>query len=203
MSKEKLINNKSHLMEAGAGSIKSLLSTLSWIGPAAIGAWDGYRGSRLNEFINELSERLNKLDEMKVDKDYIQSEEFYDLFHKALRTIASHRSKIKARFILGLIIESVRNDKDRDFTISQKESFITILDQLSDEEMKLLYNFCAGKYPNMTKDKFYEKAKGFEIDGLMAKGILAPGWDQRLRETALGKKFIDYMRILAKESISQ
>ena len=202
MSKEKL-TNKNHLISAGAGSIKGIISGLPYIGPAVIGAWDGYCASRQNEFINELSEQLNNLDNKKVDQDYIDSEEFYDFFHRALRTRCLHRSKIKARFILGLVLNSVTNDRDREVSTSLKEQFLSILDQLSDEEMKLLYDFSEGKYTSTTKEQFYKKAKGVEIDGLIAKSILTvnAAWDQCIILTAFGEKFISYMRILAKKGI--
>ncbi len=202
MSKEKL-TSKSRFMAAGAGSIKGLLSELPYIGPAVIGAWDGYHASRQDEFVNELSEQLKNLDDKKVDQDYIHSEEFYDLFYKALRIRCLHRSKIKARFILGLVLNSVTNDRDREISTSLKEQFLSILDPLSDEEMKLLYDFSTGEYTRTTKEQFYEKAKGVEIDGLIAKSILAVDatWDQCIILTAFGKKFVDYMCVLAKEGI--
>ncbi len=203
MSKEKP-TNKSRLMAAGAGSIKGLLSELPYIGPPVIGAWDGFHASRLDEFVNELSEQLKNLADKKVDQDYIHSEEFYDLFYQALRMISLHRSKIKARFILGLVLDSITNDRDREISTSLKEQFLSILNQLSDEEMALLYDFSAGKYTRTTdKEQFYEKAKGVEIDGLIAKSILAVDatWDQCIILTAFGKKFVDYMCVLAKKGI--
>ena len=61
------------------GGIKGLLSEVPYIGGFVMGAWDGYHESRSQDFINELSAKLNKLDETKVDNDYIQSEEFHDI----------------------------------------------------------------------------------------------------------------------------
>lgn len=203
MSKGKL-TNYIHVMEAIKGGLKALLSELPYIGPV-IGAWEGYHKSRLDDFIAGLSEQFDKLDDKKVDKDYIKSEEFCDLIYKALRIICLHRSKIKARFIIGLVLGSMTNDRDKEVSISLKEQFLLVLDQLSDEEMELLYDFSEGKYTRLTKEQFYENAKGVEIDGLIAKSILAVDgtWDQCIIETAFGKKFISYIRILAKESISQ
>lgn len=183
------------------GGIKGLISELPYIGGVVTGMWDSYHETRLQNFINELHEKLKNVDEKKIDRDYIQSEEFCDLFRRALQSRVLHRSKMKARFILGHVVESIRNDRDKEISTSLKESFLNILDQLTDEEMKLLYDFFQGKYNNFTKEKFYEKAKGLEIDGIMAAGILTSGFDQRIKASALGEKFINYMRIVAKESI--
>ncbi len=71
------------------------------------------------------------MDEEKIDKEFIQIEEFLDLFQKSLRSVMQSSSKQKTKFILGLLVEILHIDKATDFPILYKESFLFLIDQLN------------------------------------------------------------------------
>jgi hypothetical protein len=116
------------------------------------------------------------------------------------------RSKKKAKFIIGLLTETLRKDRSTDFSISLKETFLFLLDQLTDEEMNLLYRFSQEEYLNKSKDQIYkmgDKCKSIALDGLIAKGILREDntWEKKIIESMLGQEFICYIKLLAYDRI--
>lgn len=188
------------------GAFKGLISSIPFIGGPIIGAWEGYRDSRIDDTIKTLSSDIKKLGKEKIDMDYIESEEFIDLLNNSYRTRLQHRSKEKAKFICGLLIESVRKDRDKNFSTELKEKFLYILEKLSDEDMIFLNDFINEKYKEKSLDDIYQLGikESIAIDSLLANNLLRQDstWDQHVVETALGRKFIDYLKILAREDNS-
>ena len=183
------------------GCLKGLLSSTPYVGTSIVGVWDECWNSRIQDAITKLSEALDKIEEQKIDQEFIRSEEFIDLFYKAIRIRVQSRSKQKAKFIQGLLIESMQKNRDARFSISLKESFLSILDQLTEEEIQFLYDFSADKYFRKSKDDIYGMGDHYAIalDGLFSRGILREksSWDQYVRESMLGREFIEYTKILA------
>lgn len=186
------------------GALKSLFSLIP---PFAIvlGAWDGYKSARLVEFVEELSNKISRIDEDKIDAAYIESEEFYDLFQKCLRVRLQHRSKLKAKFILGLITESVSKDRNQRFNTSIKESFLTLLDEMSDVEQVFLSDFAKGEYKKKSRRDVYQGKDPYTaiaLDALYTKGILkdADTWEKCIEISALGREFIEYITILGNQN---
>lgn len=198
-----------HIKNAGIGVIKGFvseqISSIPYIGMALVGAWDGYWNSRLQDTVEQLSIKIDKLGEEKVDVGFLKSEEFTDLFHKGVRVRLQSRSKQKAQFIYGLLIESIRKDRDLRFTTSLKESFLFILDHLSDEEMILLHDFSEGRFKEKTQDYIYQMGdkESIAMDGLLAKRIIRidSTWAQHIAESMLGREFIAYLKLLAQEDL--
>ena len=147
-----------HIKAAGFGTLKGLISSIPYVGPALIGAWDGYWNSRLEDTIEQLSIKIEELGEEKVDIGYIQSEEFIDLFQKGLRVRLQSRSTQKSKFILGLLTESLKRARDPRFSTALKESFLSVLEQLTDEEMIFLFDFSQGRFREKSKDDIYKWA---------------------------------------------
>lgn len=194
------------IKQAAIGAIKGLISSIPLVGGPIIGAWDGFGSSRLDDTIKQLSTRIEKLGEEKIDMTFVKSEEFIDLLHKGLRIRLQHRSKQKAKFIYGMLIESISQDRDLRFSTALKESFLSILDQLSDEEMIFLHDFSHGKYTGKSQDDIYQigDKEGIAMDGLLAKRILRidSTWEQNIAESMIGREFITYLKLLAYEDAS-
>lgn len=110
------------------GSLKGLISSIPVVGDMLLSGMDAYWNLRSEVFIKKLSDAIKNLSETKIDKAFIQSEEFFDLFHKAWRSYVQTRSREKARIILGLVEETVRVDRAAAFSVSRKELFLWILD---------------------------------------------------------------------------
>ncbi len=199
-------NQTKHLKKAATGGIKGLISSIPFIGSTITGAWDGYWASRAQDTIDQLSQAIIRIGEEKIDKEFISTEEFLDLFQKSLHSIMHSRSKKKAKFIIGLLTETLRKDRTTDFSIALKETFLFLLDQLTDEEMGFLYSFSQGEYLKKSKDEIYkigDRCKGIALDGLIAKGILREDntWEKKIVESMLGQEFICYIKLLANDRI--
>lgn len=193
-----------NIRNTSMGALKGLFSTIHpVIGPLLIGAWDGYQSSRLEEMIQQMSNAIAKLGEEKIDLPYILGEEFYDLFHKAARVRLLSRSIKKVKLIDGLLIESFEKDRNLRFSTALKESFLLVLDQLTDEEIIFLNEFIQDKYKEKSIEEIYQmgNSEGIVVDCLIAKGILRidSTWGQHVVESMFGKEFVAYLKIFAKE----
>lgn len=202
MTQASIDHIKMSLAIAG-GSFKGMVSNILFIGPILAGAWEGYCNYKLEDTIQELSKRLEKLGEEKIDKDFLVSEEFVDLFQKAVRIRLQHRSELKAKFIYGLLGESLELNHDPRFTTNIKELFLTILEQLSDEEILFLYEFSKGTYNGKSTDDVYKMTnnEGIAMDSLLAKRIIREEstWEKHLIESSFGHEFMEYLKLLAKK----
>jgi len=199
------VDQKRHLKQAGigvvVGVIKGLIASIPVIGSSITAAWEGYQGSRLQEAIDYLTAAVTKLGEDKIDKQFIESEEYVDLFNLALRTRMQSRCKEKAKFILGMLIESMQKNRAERFQTSEKESFLFILDRLTEKEMAFLYRFSQSEYRGKSKNDIYQNGDdlALAVDGLLTKGLLREDdtWEKHLVESMLGREFIAYLKILS------
>jgi hypothetical protein len=100
-------------------------------------AWKGeqLQKERFEKFIYLLSEVLEKLDEEKMDKEFIESEEFNELFYEVSRqAIRSHQEE-KLIYIRNIFINSLTPKYSKNF---MKTSFLDILSMLSDAHIAIL-----------------------------------------------------------------
>jgi len=195
------IDQKTHRKQAGIGAFKGLLSSIPFVGSPIVGAWDSYWNSRFQETVEQLSVAVEKLGEEKLDKQYVESEEYVDLFHAALRSRLQSRSQAKAKFILGMLVESMQKDRDARFQTSDKELFLFILDRLTEKEMDFLYRFSQGEYRGKSKNDIYQSGDelGLAVDGLLTNGVIREDdtWEKHLVESMRGREFIAYLKVLA------
>lgn len=195
------IDHKIHLKQAAIGACKGLLSSIPYVGSPIVGTWDSYWNSRFQETVKKLSTAVEQLGEEKIDKQYIESEEYLDLFHAALRCRLQSRSQTKAKFILGMLVESMQKDRNARFQTSDKESFLFILDRLTEKEMDFLYHFSQGEYQGKSKNDIYQSSDelGLAVDGLLTNGVIREDdtWEKHLVESMRGREFIAYLKMLA------
>ena len=128
------VDQKRHSKQAFNGIIKGLFASIPFIGSSIVGALDGYWSSRFEETVEHLTTAVIRLAEEKIDKQYIESKEYLDLLTLALRIRMQSRSRQKAKFILGMLLESMQKNRDERFQTSDKESFVQLLDRLSERE---------------------------------------------------------------------
>lgn len=113
---------------------------------------------RIEEFIHQLQTELSELQDNQVNKDYLETEEGFDLivkaFSSAARTRQQEKLKLYARIIKSTLNESKKYEED------EPEMFLKIVEELSVKEMrvaKCLYELKeANKYDpeeNIPKDK--------------------------------------------------
>lgn len=195
-------NVQNRLVGSAEGVFKSLFSLIPLFS-VILGAWDGYQNARSAEFVQELSERIALIEQGKIDDTYIQSEEFYDLIQKSFQIRLQHRSKLKAKFIVNLIIESMHKERDPRFDTDMKETFLSLLDGMSDLEQIFLSEFAKGKYKDKSRNDVYQNSddsRAIALDALYTKGILkdADTWEKAIEVSMLGREFIEYITILSR-----
>lgn len=196
---------KGLLKDLIVGGVKSSLSLFPPFS-VAIGAWEGYQDGRKEHFINELSKRISKIEDEKIDRNFVKSEEFYDLFYKCCRLRLQHRSLKKAEFIVNLIGESISVGRDDRFNVSLKESFLDLIDLMSDIELTFLGKFERGDFPEKTRNDFYketDKSQAIALDGLYKHGIIKDKdtWDKPIEASVLGREFLEYVKVLGVNGI--
>lgn len=195
-------STQNKLKGTAEGAFKSLFSLIPPFS-LALGAWDGYQNARAIELMEELLEKIARIDDKKIDAAYIESEEFYDLIQKSFKIRMQHRSKLKAKFVINLITESVCKDRDSRFNTSIKETFLVLLDGMSDIELIFLSDFAKGEYFEKSRRDVYQgdNDKSIALDVLYTKGILkdADTWVKHIDVTKLGQEFIEYIKILSKQ----
>jgi len=69
---------------------------------------------------------VDKIKFLNLDKSFTfnESEEFYDLIQKCFKIRMQNRSKLKAKFILNLITDSLYKEQDYRFNTDMKETFL-------------------------------------------------------------------------------
>lgn len=148
-------------------------------------------------------DKVKRIDSQKLDKEYIQSEEFVDLLSQAMRARIRHRSQEKAKVLLQLINNCICIDRSNRYETDFKETFIWIIDQLTQSEMKFLADFSEGVYQEKCRSDVYEsgrKSDSIALDGLVSKGLLGDDdtWAKCIKATTLGEEFLEYLKFLNK-----
>jgi hypothetical protein len=96
---------------------------------------------RLEEFHLRFAEQLSRLDEQKVDKDFLKSDEFDILVMKVVaRTVWEH-SDDKRAFLRAILLNSVTYDFSNN---PLKERMIELVSELSPSHVKVLSAFLDG-----------------------------------------------------------
>ncbi|MCE5315976.1 MAG: hypothetical protein LLG04_01255 [Parachlamydia sp.] len=184
------------------GALMGQISSIPILGGAVTGALDRTQQIRADEFLQSLYDKIACIGNEKVDKNFLRTEECADLFLHAIRVRMRHRSQQKAKFIVGLMTESVLIERDPRFTVNLKESFLNLIDQLTDDDLYFLKEFREGKYMKMNKDDVYSKLdqKAVSLDHLMALGIISEEstWQKHITLTMRGREFYDYLEIIAR-----
>lgn len=137
--------------ELAISSIKSVIGAIPYVGTLLNELFFEYHSriqqSRLNSFVKEISNRLAIIDEQLINRQYLESEEFYDLsidvFTKALRTSQSDKICILTNiYITGLLNQkAVENDRHSiimDILLSIKPTQFKILRFISENETALV-----------------------------------------------------------------
>lgn len=198
------INDNTHniLNDMAEGAIKNILSSTPIFG-MILSVYETNQNRRQKEFITELDQRVSKLEKDQVDYLYLKSEECYDLFNKAHRIRLQHRSKLKAKIICNMLVESVSKNRDPRFDTNIKEIFLSLLADMIDAEIEFLSNFITEEHKPQSRIDLYKENnnKAVAVDILYMRGILKDSdtWDQQIEISKLGQEFVEYLRVLARQ----
>lgn len=121
------------------GVIDGGLSMIPFLGTAIMSALDT-RTARLYQenserFAQEVAKRVSELDEEKLDKEYIQSDEFVSVLIEILLRNARTHEREKVALYARLFTNTVTSDLSR---VPFKEGLVRIIDELSVEHVHIL-----------------------------------------------------------------
>lgn len=105
---------------------------------------------RIEKLISELNEQIGQLNESKINHDFLEKEEGFDLmikaFNSASRTRQNEKLKLYAKIIKGALTEGKEYQQD------EPELYLQIIEELSVKELrvaKCLYELKEGKNKNL------------------------------------------------------
>jgi hypothetical protein len=135
---EKQPSNAGELVIGGVAAILSAIPITSAFG--AIGSYTllAWQGENLKKFIQEFRQRIAALDETKLDKNALNSDEFKSLVVMAVETAANSASDLKRRAIAQALVNFTVVSSSE---LSCKSMLMRILNQLSEEEIQVLSLF--------------------------------------------------------------
>lgn len=89
---------------------------------------------RIMNLFNELIEEMGTLEDRMVDKDYINSEEFIELFTKTIETAAKTRSKEKIKLYAKLLKGAIKFQDRKKYS---SEEYLQVLSELTMKELEV------------------------------------------------------------------
>lgn len=122
--------------------LRSLVQIIPYVGGSldTILSAEGNRiqKERFEKFLNELKEGMNKLNEQKIDKNFIKSEEFFSLFQITIEKVIRNYEKEKIQYFRNIFVNSVKIGKSDTY---YKEGFMNILANLSAVHISILKDY--------------------------------------------------------------
>ncbi|PIF34537.1 hypothetical protein CLU81_5192 [Flavobacterium sp. 9] len=152
---------------------------------------------RIEEFVSELSHQIEQLDTSKINYDFFEKEEFYDLiikaFNSASRTRQSEKLQLYAKIVKGALIEGAEYEED------DPELYLKIIEELSVKELRVAKFLYEIKTLNSTELEEVSKRNGENLNNDAALlSNLYPEFDEddlisvfvRLERTGLIKEMV-------------
>ncbi|MGC1249135.1 MAG: hypothetical protein WA865_23200 [Spirulinaceae cyanobacterium] len=124
-------------------TVTGILNLVPHLVPVSLGIGSGFltwQTFQLNKFQERVRRRLIALDEDKLDKDFLESDEFISLVVQAVEAASKTASEIKQKTLANVIANSVVLPTSK---YKNKEALLRIVSQMSNEEMqalKILYD---------------------------------------------------------------
>ena len=115
-----------------------LIPTLGGIIDMALTSkWQDYIQKRQDLFNEAIIQEFQDLDETKIDREYLESEEFMDLFAKTLNLVLQTRSKEK----IGIYVKILKGSLLIKDELFKPEDYLNILEELTEAEMSFAKQF--------------------------------------------------------------
>ena len=135
------MNNAKEIVEAaGNGFIKDLVRLLP-LGRTAIDIYEEFQTKQIERKIKRLEEFYANLaatvsvQEVRINKEYVNKEDFLDVFEEATRYVVIERQEQKRSLFKNILANSIlSSDCDYDKT----ERYFRLLDNLGDLELRVL-----------------------------------------------------------------
>lgn len=132
--------NVGDLIVAGVSAIMSLNPFTAVVGAASSFGLFAWQKKQQQKFVDECQTRFNALDNSKLDRSALESDEFKSLVIQAVETASKTASDLKRQALASALANSIVLPTSQ---FTGKQALLRLLEQLSDEEMealKVLYN---------------------------------------------------------------
>lgn len=96
-------------------------------------------GRRIEKLLAELQIETSKLSFEKIDKNFLESEEWFDILLKSFEHTAKTRHEFKIKLFSKIITSSIRIDRKCDK--EEPEMFLKLIDELLVKELQVLFIF--------------------------------------------------------------
>lgn len=119
----------------GVSTILSLfpgMAAFGAIGSFGLFAWQSEQQQKLE---NDVRQRVQVLDSTKLDRNFLESEDFLALVFQATEAVSTSASDVKRRNLANALVASVTIPTSQ---FSGKQTIIRLINQMSDEEMSAL-----------------------------------------------------------------
>jgi len=87
---------------------------------------------RLNTYLDQLQKQFENVDESKINKEFLQSEEFYDLFLQTARASTRTRSEQKIKLFSSIIKNAITKEFSNPLS---PEDLVSIIENLSENDI--------------------------------------------------------------------
>jgi|SRR5690554_977874 len=142
-------------------TFRSLVSAIPYIGGAIIEAtWEHHnrvKSERITNFVEQLKAYFEDIDKSKVDKDFIESNRFTDIFEEVINTVSKTDDEKKVERLKQILSGSIAPDAN----VNRFENFIDLIRRLSDDQILILERFARNKSKS---EKVRSKISTLEIE---------------------------------------
>lgn len=149
----------SAVREYSLGVLKGILGAVPYIGSllneVLFEARSRLKQQRIEAFFGELADGVNRLDENKIDREYLRSEEFSDLLEDVSFRVTQTRDERKREYFKTILLKGVCGERAPNFAAL----FTSLLHELTIEELKVFSGYAEGF--EWLRD---ERSKGNEAD---------------------------------------
>ncbi len=139
-SRSNSISKKEVTKEVNVGLIKGVIGTIPFIGTMVNETLFDIRGriyqKRINTLVKILSEKMQNIEENKINYDYLKSEDFFDITREVFESALKIKSMEKRQILSEIYIDSIINKND--FNIDKNKLFISFIVSLSPLQLIIL-----------------------------------------------------------------
>lgn len=126
-------NNSLVIKETSIGLIKGAIGAIPFYGSAINEALfdiaSRIQQKRINDFVIQLTNQINEIENIKIDKDYLKSEDFYDLtriiFESVIRIKSEQKQLALSKVYMNAILE--KSDIEQDLSILFSKFIIDLI----------------------------------------------------------------------------
>lgn len=137
--------------DVATGAAQVAISVVPVVGgpiAAGIAAWEGHRISkRVEALVTEIATLAGRIDKDKLDKTYVQSDDFQDVVIAALESGRRTADAQKRRFIAAILLGAAFAEKPQQLDV---EALLDTIGNLSPQDLalaRLLYDESGGDEP--------------------------------------------------------